>query len=65
MKKHWIAGAISHPGSLRRSLHVKPGQKIPRRRLMAAAHSRNPTTARRARLAMTLSKLRKKKHAYA
>lgn len=32
---------------------------------MAAAHSRNPTTARRARLAMTLSKLRKKKHAYA
>lgn len=65
MKKHWIAGAIKHPGALRKSLGVKSGQKISRKRLMQAAHSRNPTTARRARLAMTLSKLRKKKHAYA
>lgn len=50
----WISGAIKHPGSLRKSLGVKGDKPIPAAKLEAATHSRNPTTARRARLAETL-----------
>jgi hypothetical protein len=60
-KKNWIAGAIKKPGSLRKTLGVKKGETIPAKKLAAATHSKNPTTARRARLAETLGKLRKKK----
>jgi hypothetical protein len=59
-KKKWIAGAIKKPGSLRKSLHVKKGEKIPRSKLRKAEHSKNPTMKKRAVLAETLSKLRKK-----
>lgn len=54
MAKKWIQGAIQHPGALHRSLGVPKGQKIPAKKLEKAAHSSNPTTAKRARLAETL-----------
>ena len=50
----WIAGAIKHPGALHKELGVPEGQKIPESKLSKAAHSSNPTLARRARLAETL-----------
>jgi len=59
-KKKWIAGAIKHPGALRKSLHVKEGKNIPASKLKKAEHSKNPTTAKRARLAETLKKMHKK-----
>lgn len=55
-KKNWIAGAIKHPGALRKSLHVKPGMPIPMSKLNKAAHSSNPTLRKRANLAKTLRK---------
>jgi hypothetical protein len=36
-KKKWIAGAIKKPGSLRKELHVKEGEKIPEKKLESAA----------------------------
>lgn len=51
---HWIQDAIKKPGSLRKSLHVKPGAKIPAAKLEKATHSRNPLTRKRANLAETL-----------
>ena len=57
--KNWIAGAISKPGALRKSLNVPEGKPIPARKLNAAADSSNPTTARRANLAKTLKKMGK------
>jgi len=54
----WIQGAISKPGSLRKSLGVKKGQKIPASKLQAAA-KKGGVTGRRARLAMTLGKMNK------
>jgi hypothetical protein len=59
MAKNWIAGAIEHPGALRKTAGVKKGEKIPAGELEKLAHSRDETTARRARLAQTLGKLRK------
>lgn len=59
-KSKWIASAIKHPGALRKSLHVKEGEKIPSAKLKKAEHSKNPTTAKRARLAETLKKMHKK-----
>lgn len=59
-KKKWIQGAIKHPGALRKSLHVKEGEKIPASKLKKAEHSKNPTLARRAHLAETLKKMHKK-----
>ena len=60
MSDKWIQKAISHPGALRKSLHVKEGEKIPAKKLEKATHSDNPTLAKRARLAETLSKLHKR-----
>jgi hypothetical protein len=57
---NWIAGAIKKPGSLRKSLGVKKGQKIPESKLKKAEHSKNPKTKKRAVLAETLKHLRKK-----
>ena len=51
---HWIAGAIKHPGALHRELGVPQGKTIPAGKIAKAAHSDNPTLARRARLAETL-----------
>lgn len=60
MAKHFIKEAIKHPGALRKSLHVKEGEKIPASKLKKAEHSKNPTTKRRAILAETLKKMHKK-----
>lgn len=55
MAKYWIAGAIKHPGALRKSLRAKKGKRIPAGRLSRAAKA-GGTLGRRARLAMTLRK---------
>lgn len=60
-KGGWIKDAIKKPGSLRKSLGVKEGEKIPMGKLEKAAHSKNPTTAKRANLAMTLRSFNKGK----
>lgn len=56
MAKKWIQKAIKHPGALRKSLGVKEGEKIPAKRLAAAA-KKGGTIGRRARLAQTLKKM--------
>lgn len=60
MGEKWIQKAIEHPGSLRKSLHVAEDKNIPAKKLEKAAHSDNPTLAKRANLAMTLKKLHKR-----
>lgn len=57
-KKNWIKGAIKKPGSLRRSLGIKKGQKIPAKKLAAAA-KKPGKLGQRARLAQTLRKMKK------
>lgn len=57
--KRWIKGAIKHPGSLRKALKVKEGQKIPAAKLEKAAHSKNPKMRKRAILAKTLKNMHK------
>ena len=49
----WIQSAIKKPGSLRATLKVKKGEKIPESKLKAAA-KKPGVTGKRARLAMTL-----------
>jgi hypothetical protein len=62
--KFWIQGAIKKKGALRKELHVKKGEKIPKSKLKKAAKAKG-TEGKRARLAITLSKMhhggRKKK----
>ena len=58
--KNWIAGAIKKPGSLRATLGVKKGEKIPAKKLEAAAKKKG-VTGKRARLAETLRGLKKGK----
>ena len=53
MAKHWIAGAIKHPGALHKELHVPAGHKIPAGKLSKAAHA-GGLEGKRARLAQTL-----------
>ena len=60
MAEKWIQGAIKHKGALRKTLHAKKGEPIPAKKLKAAEHSKNPTTAKRARLAETLKKMHHK-----
>lgn len=57
---NWIKGAIKNPGALRKELHIKKGKKIPAKTLKAAA-KKGGKEGQRARLAQTLSKMRKKK----
>jgi len=57
MAEKWIAGAIKKPGALRESLGVKKGQKIPEKKLAAAA-KKPGVTGKRARLAETLKKMK-------
>ena len=59
-KKNFIAGAIKKPGALHKALHVKQGEKIPESKLKKAEHSKNPLMKKRAVLAETLSKFKKK-----
>ena len=56
---NWIADAIKKPGALHKSLGVPKGKKIPMAKIEKAEKSKNPTLAKRARLAETLSHLRK------
>jgi len=61
MTKKWIQKAINpkKKGSLRKALNVKKGQDIPESKLKKAARGKG-ITAKRARLAETLKKLKKK-----
>ena len=58
MAEKWIQKAISKPGALRKTLGVKKGEKIPEKKLAAAA-KKSGVTGQRARLAQTLKKLGK------
>ena len=53
----WIQGAIKKPGALRKSLGVKSGEKIPTKKLAAAA-KKPGKLGQRARLAQTLKKMK-------
>ena len=57
-KKNWIAGAIKKPGALRKELGVKKGEKIPAKKLAAAA-KKPGKEGQRARLAETLRGFKK------
>ena len=56
---NWIAGAIKKPGALKKELGVKKDEKIPAKKLSAAA-KKGGKLGKRARLAETLSKMKKK-----
>ena len=57
-KTNWIAGAVKRPGALKKELGVKKGEKIPAKKLAAAA--RKPgKEGQRARLAETLKGFKK------
>lgn len=58
-EKNWIKDAIKKPGALRKELGAKKGKKIPAKKLKAAA-KKGGKLGKRARLAETLGKLRKK-----
>jgi hypothetical protein len=51
--KNWIAGAVKKPGALKKELGVKSGEKIPKKKLDAAA-KKPGKLGQRARLAETL-----------
>ena len=55
--KNWIASAIKKPGALRKELGVKSGEKIPTKKLAAAA-KKPGKLGQRARLAETLKKMK-------
>lgn len=54
---NWIKSAIKHPGALRRTMHAKKGEPIAKSKLLAAAKQKG-VTGRRARFALTLSRMR-------
>lgn len=56
-KGGWIKDAIKKPGALREELGVKEGQKIPAKKLAAAA-KKPGKLGQRARLAETLKKMK-------
>ena len=58
--KKWIQQAIKKPGALRKTLGVKEGKTIPVKKLQEAA-KKSGVTGKRARLALTLRKLRRRK----
>jgi hypothetical protein len=58
--KNWIKEAIKKPGALRKALGAKAGEKIPVKKLAAAAKAPGKM-GQRARLAQTLSKMKKGK----
>lgn len=59
MAKNWIKGAIKKPGALRASLGAAKGKPISAKKLAAAA-KKGGKLGRRARLAQTLKRLRRK-----
>lgn len=60
-KTNWIKSAIKRPGALSKKLGVPQEKNIPMTKLKKAAKSSNKTTARQARLAMTLKKISAKR----
>lgn len=62
MAKNWIQGAIKKPGALRATLGVKKGEDIPVSKLKKAAKGKGVSkkTEKRAELALTLRKMKKK-----
>ncbi len=56
MPKHWIQGAIKHPGALHKELGVAKGKKIPKSKLNAAA-KKGGLEGKRARLAKVLERM--------
>ena len=59
-KEKWIKKAIRRPGALRKSAGVAKGKKIPSGWLRRAAKAKGKL-GQRARLALTLKKLSKRK----
>ncbi len=59
MSKNWIAGAIKKPGALHRQLGVPEGEKIPAKKLAAAA-KKGGKLGQRARLAQTLQGMKRR-----
>lgn len=62
MGQNWIAGAIKHPGALRKQLGAKGDEPIPEGKLEAAAKKKtkggeDTKVAKRARLTLTLKKM--------
>lgn len=57
-EKKWIADAVKNKGSLRKELGVKKDEKIPEKKLDAAA-KKGGKEGERARLAKTLRKMEK------
>lgn len=60
VKKKWIQKAGIKKGALHEELGVPEGKKIPEKKLKKAEHSKNPTLKKRAVLAETLKKMKKK-----
>lgn len=60
MAAKWIQKAIKKPGALRKSLGIKTGKTIPAKTLQKTA-KKGGKLGQRARLAVTLKKLRKNK----
>lgn len=62
MAKKWIQSAIKHPGALRATLGAKKGEDIPVAKLKKAAAGKGVSkkTEKRAELALTLRKMKKK-----
>lgn len=58
MAEKWIQKAIKKPGALKKELGVKKGEKIPAKKLEAAAKKKG-VEGRRARLAETLKGFKK------
>lgn len=58
MSEKWIKGAIKHPGALHKELHVPAGEKIPAKKLNAAA-KKSGTEGKRARFAKVLASFHK------
>ena len=61
MAEKWIQKAIKKPGALHKQMGVPKGEKIPAKKLAAAA-KKPGKMGQRARLAQTLSKIAKKKN---
>lgn len=60
MAKHWIQGAIKHPGALHKELGIKEGEKIPAS-VLSKASGKGGKLGERARLAETLKGMHHKK----
>jgi len=59
----WMEEAMARPGAkggLHRSTHTPPGEKIPAKKLAAAAKSKNPKVRKQAQMAKNMAKARGK-----